>query len=161
MRWKLATAGAVAAAAIAAIGASAVLAGDTGGEPGQDPDGIEVRTSPAMRVAGPSSGAPVGRIGERSNKATTRPRKPKLIYLETRPLPVGAGRTGQVVEVCPGNAKSINGYYFVKGVGAGFGLVNEGSSPAGLRRWSFYLENTTGAPIADVTFGLICIKGVL
>jgi hypothetical protein len=158
MQWKLTTAGVVFALAIAAIGASGVLAGDTDQGPGQDPGDVDVHAVQAHRVNGPASPSRLGRVASRPPKPSTK--KPQLIYLETDPLTLPPGPTGQVVEVCPGSAKAINGYYFAKDVTTGFGLVDEGDSPAGLRRWSFYLKNETTAPIANVTFGMICIKGV-
>jgi hypothetical protein len=159
MRWRLMTAAAAAALATAAIGVTGVLAGDTDQGPGQDPADLDVQVAHATRVDGPSGGA-FGRIAARPSKHAQKASKPLLIYLETDPLTLPPGPTGQVVQVCPGSSKAINGYYFTKGVGTGFGLVNEGDSPAGLRKWSFYLKNETTAPIANVTFGMICIKGV-
>jgi len=136
-----------------------VLAGGTDQGPGQDPADLDVQVAHATRVDGPS-GEAFGRVAARPSKHAQKTSKPQLIYLETDPLTLPPGPTGQVVQVCPGSSKAINGYYFTKGVGTGFGLVNEGDSPAGLRKWSFYLKNETTAPIANVTFGMICIKGV-
>jgi hypothetical protein len=158
MHWKLTTAGVALALAVAAIGASGVFAGDTDEGPGQDLGDVDVQAVHAHRVSGPASASAVGRVASRPSKPTST--KPQLIYLETDPLTLPPGPTGQVVEVCPGSAKAINGYYFAKDVTTGFGLVDEGDSPAGLRRWSFYLNNETPAPISNVTFGMICIKGV-
>ena len=156
MHWKL-TAGVTLALAVAAIGASGVLAGDTDEGPGQDPSDVDVQAIHAHRVSGPAA-AGLGRVAARPAKPSST--KPQLIYLETDPLTLPPGPTGQVVEVCPGSAKAINRYYSATDVTTGFGLVNEGDSPAGLRRWSFYLKNETAAPISNVTFGMICIKGV-
>jgi hypothetical protein len=158
MHWKLTTAGVALALTVAAIGASGVFAGDTDQGPGQDPSDIDVQVVHAQRVSGPASASGLGRVASRPSKPLAK--KPQLIYLETDPLTLPPGPTGQVVEVCPGTARAINGYYFAKGVTSGFGLVDEGDSPAGLRRWSFYLKNETTAPISNVTFGMICIKGV-
>jgi hypothetical protein len=158
MHWKLTTAGVALALAVAAIGASGVLAGDTDQGPGQDPGDVDVQAVHAKRVSGPASASGLGRVASPPAKPATN--KPHLIYLETDPLTLPPGPTGQVVEVCPGSSRAINGYYFAKDVTNGFGLVNEGDSPAGLRRWSFYLKNETTAPISNVTFGMICIKGV-
>ncbi|MFL5869971.1 MAG: hypothetical protein ACJ75R_02755 [Solirubrobacterales bacterium] len=159
MRWRLITAAATAALATAALGVAGVLAGDTDNGPGQDARGLNIQVADATRVDGPSGGA-AARIAARPSKHAQKATKPQLIYLETDPLTLPPGPTGQIVQVCPGSSKAINGYYFAKGVGTGFGLVNEGDSPAGLRKWSFYLKNETTAPIANVTFGMICIKGV-
>ena len=159
MKWRLTAAAAVAALATAAIGVTGVFAGDTDNGPGQDPADLAVRVAHATRVDGPSGGA-LGRIAAKQSKHSQKAPKPQLIYLETDPLTIPTGQTGQVVQVCPGSSRAINGYYFTKGVGTGFGLVNEGDSPARLRKWSFYLKNETTAPIANVTFGMICIKGV-
>ena len=157
MKTKLTTAALAATLAAAALGAGGVFAGDADQGPGQDPADVDTQVSHAHRVAG-TGGAEV--FGRAAKANPPRPKKPQLIYLETDPLPIPPGRSGQVVEACPGTAKAINGYYFAKGVGTGFGLASEGDSPAGLRRWSFYLNNTTGAEIPNVTFGMVCIKGV-
>jgi hypothetical protein len=159
MRWRLTAAGAAAALATAAIGVTGVFAGDTDNAPGQDPGDIDVQVAHASRVDGSSGGA-LGEIAGKRSKPSQKVPKPQLIYLETDPLTLPTGQTGQVVQVCPGSSRAINGYYFTKGVGTGFGLVNEGDSPAGLRKWSFYLKNETTAPIENVTFGMICLKGV-
>jgi hypothetical protein len=158
MHWKLTTAGVVLALTVAAIGASGVLAGDTDQGPGQDPSDVDVQALQAKRVTGPASASGLGRVASRPAHPTSK--KPQLIYLETDPITLPPGPTGQVVEVCPGTARAINGYFFAKNVTTGFGLVDEGDSPAGLRRWSFYLKNETTAPISNVTFGMICVKGV-
>jgi hypothetical protein len=159
MKWRLTTAAGAAALVMAAIGVTGVFAGDTGNGPGQDPSDVDIQVAHASRVDGPSGGA-LGRTAGKQSKPTQKVPKPQLIYLETNPLTLPTGQTGQVVQVCPGSSRAINGYYFTKGVGTGFGLVNEGDSPAGLRKWSFYLKNETTSPIANVTFGMICLKGV-
>jgi hypothetical protein len=160
MRSKLTTAAVAVTLAFAAIGASGVLAGDTDEGPGQDPADVEMNVADATRVSGPQSSGSIRAARPSKHKPQPKPAKPRLIYLETDPLTIPPGRSGQVVEACPGSSKAINGYYFVKGIGAGFGLANEGDSPAGLRRWSFYLNNTTTIDIGNVTFGMVCIKGV-
>ncbi len=161
MRSKLTTATVAATLAIAAMGASGVLAGDTDQGPGQDPADIGMNVADATRVSGPQGPSGIAGAARPSNhKPQPKPAKPQLIYLETDPLTIPPGRSGQVVEACPGSSRAINGYYFAKGIGAGFGLANEGDSPAGLRRWSFYLNNTTTVDIGNVTFGMVCIKGV-
>jgi hypothetical protein len=158
LKTKLITVALAATIAVAGLGATGVLAGDTDDGPGQDPADVDMRVTDAHRVAGPSSALAVGRAAK--PKPPPKAKKPQLIYLETDPLPVPPGRSGQVVEACPGSAKAINGYYFAKGVGTGFGIVSQGDSPAGLRRWSFYLSNDTLAEVPNVTFGMVCIKGV-
>jgi hypothetical protein len=158
MKTKLTTFALAVAFAVAALGGAGVLAGDADRGPGQDPADVGMRVLDAHRVAGPSSVTASGRAAK--PKPPPKPKKPQLIYLETDPLAIPTGRSGQVVEACPGSAKAINGYYFSKGVGTGFGLVSEGDSPAGLRRWSFYLDNTNATEVPNVTFGMVCIKGV-
>jgi hypothetical protein len=158
LKTKLITVALAATLAVAGLGATGVLAGDTDDGPGQDPADVEMRVVDAHRVAGAGSAPAVGRAAK--PKPPPKPKKPELIYLETDPLPIPPGRSGQVVEACPRSAKAINGYYFKKGVGTGFGIVSEGDSPAGLRRWSFYLNNATGVEVPSVTFGMVCIKGV-
>jgi hypothetical protein len=161
MRIRLTVAAAGVGLAIAAVGAGGVLAGDSDQGPGQDPADVDARVVRAHPVAAGASAPLHARAAAGADRqAPPKRTKPELIYLETDPLVIPPGRSGQVVAACPGASKAINGYYFTKGVGTGFGLANEGDSPAGLRRWSFYLNNTTELDLGNVTFGMVCIKGV-
>src|SRR5918992_539322 len=105
------------AVACAAAAAGAVLAGQVDDGPGQGAGPLDVRTIEAERVAAPSSFA-AGRAATAERKATRR--KPRVIYLETQPQTLPAGKTGFVIGDCPGKAKAISGYYFVQGQFNGF-----------------------------------------
>ena len=158
MRGKLAATAGTLAIGAAALGAGGVLAGGVEDGPGQGSGPVEIRSVEAKPVAGPTGTTP----GVAARTAAKKKRKrPQVIYLETEPqtLPT-AGKTGFVIGNCRRRAKALNGYYFIEGQFNGFGLENEGDSPSGVRRWAFYLENETTAPISGVTFGLVCLKNV-
>jgi hypothetical protein len=144
---------------IVALGAGAVLAGEGDGGPGQGAGPLELRTVEAQRVAVPSTFDPAARaqaVGQRGKRS-----KPQVIYLETEAQTLPAGKTGFVIGDCPGRAKALSGYYFVQGQFNGFGLENEGDSPAGPRRWAFYLDaEAPSGGVSGVVFGVVCIKGV-
>jgi hypothetical protein len=146
----------LAAASVATVAATNVLAG--GDEPGPGQPAVHQLTVAAERVAGPSLAAPVAarsKAGGRRSKS----RKLELIYLETAdPQTFPPGFTGATVKSCPGKSKVINGYYFVRDVHQGFGLDDQGGSPSRVRKWSFYLENQNPTPVTDVTLGMICLK---
>ncbi|MGH2954012.1 MAG: hypothetical protein ACRDK9_08335 [Solirubrobacterales bacterium] len=157
MRRKLAlTAGT--AVAVAVAGAGAVVAGGIGDGPGQGSGPVEIRTAEARPVAAPSTvAAPARAVSPRRPKR----KRPEVTYLETEPQTLPAGKTGFVIGDCAGRAKAISGYYFVQGQFNGFGLENEGDSPAGQRRWAFYLDaEQPSTGVSDVIFGMVCIKGV-
>lgn len=136
---------AIGAATVAALG---VLAGTViGGKapvPGNPPSaGAEVLQ--AKRVGGP----PIGRPDAGKD--------PKVFYFETRePMTVQPGAGGEMIEKCPKGSIATNGYWYVKGIYSGFGLSDEGSSPAGFRRWAFYWDNETTEAIENVTLGMVC-----
>ena len=86
---------------------------------------------------------------------------PKVFYYETsRPITVPVGDSqgfgGETIEKCPKGSIATNGYWYIKGQYAGFGLDDQGSSPAGFRRWTFYWQNETGEEIPGVTLGMVC-----
>lgn len=144
--------------AIAAT-AGVVFASQVDDGPGQGAGPLEVRAVYAHRVTAPSTFSPAMR--DQAPQQRSRRRKPQVIYLETESQTLPAGKTGFVIGDCPGRAKALSGYYFVQGQFNGFGLENEGDSPAGPKRWAFYLdaeEPSTG--VSGVIFGVVCIKGV-
>jgi hypothetical protein len=144
----------VAAAALGALAATVV------GDPGEGGPGIvpaaDAPTLEAQRVPAPAA----AKGGEQG---------PRVVYKETANridgIPPGPG--GYIVEKCPKSSVAVNGYYFQEvrgetggwvGVFDGFGLDDQGSSPAGYRRWAFYYDNLAPAAIDGVTFGIICDK---
>jgi hypothetical protein len=158
MRMKLGAGAAVAALGAGALGASGVLAGESSDGPGQVAGATSLRLD-TERVAGPSSGS-ASAAGLDQTAGRQRANQVRLTFRETDPLTLDPGRVGTTVGPCPVRSKVINGYYFVAGTFTGFGLDNQGDSPRGLRRWAFYLENENPAPVTNVTFGIICAKGV-
>ena len=157
MRKKVVGAVAVLASIGVVAGAGSVLAGKDNSGPGQTPEAGEVRKVTAERVSARSAARAVASpvAARRANK----PRKPELVYLETAPQTLVAGPTGFRIGNCPKRSSAINGYYYLAGTQAGFGLDNQGDSPIkGLRQWAFYLDSPSGA--SGVTFGLVCLKNV-
>ncbi len=154
----LALAGAIASAL--AIGVGGVLAGDSLPGAGQVAEPAElalVRAAPVPSPRTASAGAPLTRP---KPGGRPRARKPRLLYLETDPQTLGPGPTGFRVGNCPRRSKAINGYYFIDGTQAGFGLDAQGDSPIkGLKQWAFYLDGGEGGA-SNVTFGLICLQNV-
>jgi hypothetical protein len=158
MRKTVVGAVAVLACAGVVVGAGSVLAGEGGTGPGQTPDPAEVRKVRAEAVSAPSAARAVA-TPLASRKAKAKKRKPELVYLETQPQTLVAGPTGFRIGNCPKRSSAINGYYYLAGTQAGFGLDNQGDSPIkGLRQWAFYLDSPSGA--SGVTFGLVCLKNV-
>lgn len=147
---------AVAALAAAALGAGAVIGSGTPSGPGNVPvpQDLALRAGevPITKIAG--KGAPPGRI---------------VYYETTEPLsPIPPGPGGYIFKKCPKGSVGVNGYYYQSfpgetggedvGTFVGFGLDDQGSSPAGYRRWAFYWDNVTGEPIDGVTVGIVCDK---
>ena len=150
-----------AAAALASVavvaGAGSVIAGESDPGPGQTAEPSELRKVTAERVSAPRMARAVAPAALRADN--DKPRQPKLIYKETAPQTLIPGPTGFRIGNCPKRSVAINGYYFLAGTQAAFGLDNQGDSPIqGLRQWAFYLDSTSGA--SGVTFGLICLKNV-
>jgi hypothetical protein len=146
-------------AALAAAGAGVVLAGGSGDGPGQGAGPGEMRAVEAKRVAAPTSFPASGRAATASPRPQRK--RPQVIYLETEPQTLPAGKTGFVIGNCAPKAKALSGYYFVPGQFNGFGLENEGDSPAGERRWAFYLDaEAPSTGVGGVVFGLVCMKGI-
>ena len=151
--------GMVAALASVAVvaGAGSVLAGESNQGPRQVSEPSELRKVTAERVSAASAARA---MATPAAKRATRERKPELVYLETPPQTLVPGPTGFRVGKCPKRSSAINGYYYMAGTQAGFGLDNQGDSPIkGLRQWAFYLDGGT-AGATNVTFGLICLKNV-
>jgi hypothetical protein len=144
--------------ALTAVALGAVAVGVIAGAPDSGP-GIEpTAEAPSLRAHAVPGGPP---------KRGQSP--PRIVYLETT-YPVNdikPGRGGYIIERCPKSSVAVNGYYFQRvddgsggtvGVFEGFGLDDQGSSPAGYRKWAFYYDNVTTQEIDGVTFGLICDK---
>ena len=139
----------LAAAGLAALAAN-VIGGETPGPPG-NPPGPNASALEVERVAGPA--------GKRAPK-------PRVFYLETRQalndIPPGPG--GEIIEKCPKKSVAINGYFYKKELFTGFGLDEQGSSPAGFRKWAFYWDNVAtdtegkGVEIDGVILGMVCDK---
>ena len=127
----------------------------------------------------PPSGVPELRAGtgEIERVASKGGSPSRIVYYETTgPLPaIPPGPGGYIFRQCPKGSVAINGYYYQQGpdgkdpgsepdgVFEGFGLDDQGSSPAGYRRWAFYWDNvaTSGdepAELEGVTAGIICDK---
>lgn len=152
---------ALAAAALAAF-ATTVIGGETDAGPGNTPppntEGLATkRVAPAAGGMRAKHGGP----------------NPRVVYYETtNPVDdIQPGPGGYIFEKCPKGSVVVNGYYFQTipgetepvGVFEGFGLDDQGSSPAGYRKWAFYWDNVAtdqGGPtdIDGVTFGIICDK---
>lgn len=148
--------GAAAVASVAVIaGAGSVLAGESDQGPGQTAEPSEVRKVTAEQVSAPRAARATVVAARKAKKE----RKPELVYLETAPQTLAPGPTGFRIGNCPKRSSAINGYYYLAGTQAGFGLDNQGDSPIkGLRQWAFYLDSASGA--SGVTFGLVCLKNV-
>jgi len=148
------------AATIAVLGAGGVFAGEGSKGPGQPVKPGELKTLVAKRVEAPSAARLIAPAAKPNRKPGGKKRQPEIIYKETQqPQTLMPGPTGFRIGNCPKRSTAINGYYYVAGKHAGFGLENEGDSPIqGLRQWAFYLNSPAGA--SNVTFGLICLKNV-
>lgn len=141
---------AIGAITVVALGAFAatVIGGEDEGQPPGNPPAADAEVIRAQRVDGP--GGPLG----------WRPRRgkdPRVFYFETQtPLTVPMGPGGEIIEKCPKGSIATNGYWYIKETFQGFGLSDQGSSPAGFRRWAFYWENESPAEIQNLTLGMVC-----
>jgi hypothetical protein len=145
-------------AALAATVGTAFAAGTVvGGIADQGPGNV-----PPAGVPQPRAGAvPVERVPAKRGAP-----EGSIVYYETRdPLPeIQQGPGGFVFRRCPSGSAAVNGYYYQRlpgdpdGTFTGFGLDDQGSSPAGYRRWAFYWDNVSGEPIEGVTAGIVCDK---
>lgn len=162
MRWKVGATAGTAVVAAGVLGAAGVLAVGGDGGPGQGSGPVEIRTLEAKRVDGPSTGTAtaVARSAGAKGRRPPRTPKPEVIYLETEPQTLPGGKTGFVVGDCPRKSRAMTGYYFIRDQFNGFGLENEGDSPAGRKRWAFYLDAEGLPSVAGVTFGMVCLKNV-
>ncbi len=146
-----------------ALGAGTVIGGIASKGPGNlpAPDAAELRASAGIERVAAKGGQPS-----------------RIVYFETTgPLPaIPPGPGGYIFRQCPKGSVAVNGYYYQQGpdgkdpdsdpdgVFEGFGLDDQGSSPAGYRRWAFYWDNQAtdpgGQPMAleGVTAGIICDK---
>jgi hypothetical protein len=141
------------AAAIVSVPAGIVLGRGLGG------DG---RAGQARLTGVPDAALhPVGAPPAATAKAARRSKGSRDIalgFLETKRLVVPRGRSSQKVGPTPRHCRTINGYYFIPGQRK-TKVVSEGDSPAGHRHWIFYRNNTTPAPIHDVVYGVVCLRG--
>ncbi len=83
----------------------------------------------------------------------------KLAYFETKKKTVPTGKTDLLVGPVPRNCFVLNGYYFIFKRHT-TDILSMGDSPAGLRKWDFYRDNESGKPVRNVTYGVICARGV-
>lgn len=146
-----------------ALGAGTVIGGIAGTGPGN---------VPVPGAQEPSETYPIERVSAKRGS------KSKIAYYETtQPLPpIPPGPGGYIFRKCPKSSVAVNGYYYRQvpdgpdpggepdGVFEGFGLDDQGSSPAGFRRWAFYWDNVatdaeqTPVPLDGVTMGIVCDK---
>jgi hypothetical protein len=142
-----------AAAALVALPAAVVLAQGIGadGNPGQSAvPGIA--SAAAHQVSGAAAKAPAA--AGRGARART-----SLQYFLTTPQTVPPGRSGLRVGPLPKTCHPISGYYFIHHQ-LSTRVISEGDSPYGKRRWAFYRNNATGKPVRNVTYGVVCLRGV-
>ena len=100
---------------------------------------------------------PVSGSGDPVDGRPSTAKDPQVFYFETRkPLTVPTGPGGKIVEKCPKGSIATNGYWYIEGTYQGFGLTDQGSSPAGFRRWAFYWRNDSPAEIKNLTLGMVC-----
>ena len=141
--------GRAAAAGAAAIAALGVLAGTVvGGDPPAQVPGNPPSKGTDVVVAERVGDPPLGR---------PQAKDPRVFYYETQqPVTIQPGPGGEVIGKCPRGSIATNGYWYIEGTYAGFGLDDQGSSPAGFRRWAFYWENERTEAIDGVTLGMVC-----
>ncbi len=151
-RAKSVAGGAVAVGVAIAIPAT-VLAGSLGGSdqpgqgrlPGVETARLHVVGARAVRAAATSAkAAGANGVG--------------LAYLETARQTVPAMRSSLRVGPTPRHCRAINGYYFIPGERR-TDVSSEGASLAGYRHWIFYRNNQSGAPVSNVVYGVVCIRG--
>jgi hypothetical protein len=149
-RAKLGAAGA--AVIVAAIPAT-VVAGSLGGSdrPGQAPL-AGVATARLHLVGARAPGARAQRAKSSGSRGVS------LAYLETARQTVPTGRSSLRVGPTPRHCRAINGYYFIPSERR-TEVVSEGDSLAGYRHWTFYRLNQSGAPVSNVVYGVVCIRG--
>jgi hypothetical protein len=146
----------IAAAIVGAIAIAipaTVLASSLGG-----PDRVGQGPLPGVATA------PLHLVGAHAVAATPRAARPSassgvgLAYLQTSRQTVPTGRSSLRVGPTPRHCRAINGYYFIPNERR-TDVVSEGDSLAGFRHWIFYRLNETGAPVSDVVYGVVCIRG--
>jgi len=149
-RAKLGVAGA--ALIVAAIPAT-VVAGSLGGSdrPGQGPL-AGVATARLHPVGARTAGVRVVRAKGSGSRGVS------LAYLETARQTVPTGVSSLRVGPTPRHCRAINGYYFIPNERR-TEVVSEGDSLAGFRHWLFYRLNQSGAPVSNVVYGVVCIRG--
>ena len=149
-RAKLGVAGA--ALIVAAIPAT-VVAGSLGGSdrPGQGPL-AGIPTARLHPVGARTDGVRVVRAKGSGSRGVS------LAYLETARQTVPTGVSSLRVGPTPRHCRAINGYYFIPNERR-TEVVSEGDSLAGFRHWLFYRLNQSGAPVSNVVYGVVCIRG--
>ena len=149
-RAKLGVAGA--ALIVAAIPAT-VVAGSLGGSdrPGQGPL-AGIPTARLHPVGARTAGVRVVRAKGSGSRDVS------LAYLETARQTVPTGVSSLRVGPTPRHCRAINGYYFIPNERR-TEVVSEGDSLAGFRHWLFYRLNQSGAPVSNVVYGVVCIRG--
>ncbi len=146
VRARRAAIGAVTVVALGTLAAT-VLGGQNQSQvPGNPPPKGFEQVVDAHRVIGPPDGRP------------SMAKDPQVFYFENRdePLTVAPGPGGKIVEKCPKGSIATNGYWYIKGTFTGFGLTDQGSSPAGFRRWAFYWQNDSPTEIRNLILGMVC-----
>lgn len=145
VRARTAAIGAITVVAVGALAATVIGGEDESQVAGNPPPKGFEQVVGTHRVNGPLGGRPSAAKG------------PQVFYYETRtPLTVPTGPGGKIVEKCPKGSIATNGYWFIDQKFVGFGLSDQGSSPAGFRRWAFYWDNESGAEIQNLTLGMVC-----
>ena len=143
-RARMAAIGVLTVVAVGALAATVIGGEDEGPDGPGNPPAAGVEVVGTDRVSGPQ-GRPSTAKG------------PNVFYYETRaPLTVAPGRGGALIEKCPKGSIATNGYWYIKKTFQGFGLSDQGSSPAGFRRWAFYWENLNAEEIQNLTLGMVC-----
>ncbi|MEO8092516.1 MAG: hypothetical protein ABI726_07405 [bacterium] len=132
--------------ALGALAATVIGGEDKSQAPGNPPPPGFEQVVDADRVQGdPPGGRPSTAKG------------PRVFYYETStPLTVPDGPGGMIVKKCPKGSIATNGYWYIDQIFDGFGLSDQGSSPAGFRRWAFYWRNESGGPIENLILGMVC-----
>jgi hypothetical protein len=159
MRWRRAgmsgraKLGAAGAAVIVAAIPATVVAGSLGGSdrPGQARL-AGVATARLHLVGARAPGARAQRAKSSGSRGVS------LAYLETARQTVPTGRSSLRVGPTPRHCRAINGYYFIPSERR-TEVVSEGDSLAGYRHWTFYRLNQSGAPVSNVVYGVVCIRG--
>jgi hypothetical protein len=136
----------IACAIVAAAGLGAFAA--TGlGDNDESPLPLTATALGTHAVGAPPAGAP---------QAAKRASLFKILYRTTDPVQAPIGYSSYTLQKCPKGAGVINGFHLRTGA-TKTGVRAAGTFPEGVRKWTYVIENVTGAPV-EVRFGLICLK---